>query len=97
MPSLFSVVILGPTGVGKSNLAIKLAKEFNGEIISVDSMQVYKYLNIGTAKPLKEEMGGSPHHLIDFLDPDVNFSAGDFKNLATELIKKILEKKKSLF
>lgn len=97
MSSTISIAIMGPTGVGKSKLAIKMAEEFNGEIISVDSMQIYKYLDIGTAKPEKDDLEKVKHHLIDFLDPNVVFSAGKFKELATNLIKNIVEKKKSLF
>lgn len=97
MSSIFSIAIMGPTGVGKSSLAIKLAEDFNGEIISVDSMQIYKYLNIGTAKPLVEELKRIPHYMIDIITPDRTFSAGEFKNRAIDLIKNILEKKKSLF
>ncbi|HOL56709.1 MAG TPA: isopentenyl transferase family protein [Spirochaetota bacterium] len=97
MSSLFCIAIMGPTGVGKSGLGIKLAEEFNGEIISVDSMQIYKYLDIGTAKPQKSELQNITHYLIDIVEPDKNFSAGQFKDLALQLINNILEKKKSLF
>ena len=62
------VVITGPTAVGKTKLSIELAKRIGGEIISADSMQVYKYMNIGTDKISSDKMGGVPHHLIDFLD-----------------------------
>ena len=64
------VVITGPTAVGKTKLSIELAKRIGGEIISADSMQVYKYMNIGTDKISRDKMEGVPHHLIDFLDPD---------------------------
>ncbi len=97
MSSFFSISIMGPTGVGKSNLALEIAEEFNGEIISVDSRQIYKYLDIGTAKPEKDDLKRIKHHLIDFLEPTATFSAGEFKRLAIELIKDILEKKKFLF
>ena len=61
------VVIVGPTASGKTRLSIEIAKRFNGEIISADSMQIYRHMNIGTAKPTEEERCGIPHHLMDFL------------------------------
>ena len=70
--------ILGPTGVGKSATAVEVAKRLNLEILSADSMQVYKDMNIGTAKVTKEEMRGIPHHMIDVVTPDVDFSAQDY-------------------
>ena len=70
------IVLTGPTAVGKSKLSIELAGKIGGEIISADSMQVYKYMNIGTDKIAKEKMGGIPHHLIDFLDPKEDFNVG---------------------
>ena len=70
--------ILGPTGVGKSATAVEVAKRLNLEILSADSMQVYKDMNIGTAKVTKEEMQGIPHHMIDVVTPDVDFSAQDY-------------------
>lgn len=83
------LIIAGPTAVGKSDLSVDLAKKLNGEIISVDSMQIYKYMDIGSAKISKEEMGGIPHYLIDFVDPSKEFSVAEFKELATEKIKDI--------
>ena len=83
------LIIAGPTAVGKSDLSVDLAKKLNGEIISVDSMQIYKYMDIGSAKISKEEMGGVPHYLIDFVDPSKEFSVAEFKDLATEKIKDI--------
>ena len=83
------LIIAGPTAVGKSDLSVDLAKKLNGEIISVDSMQIYKYMDIGSAKISKEEMGGIPHYLIDFVDPGKEFSVAEFKELATEKIKDI--------
>jgi tRNA dimethylallyltransferase len=82
------LVIGGPTASGKTGIALELSKHLNIEIISADSRQVYKYLDIGTAKPSKEELAKVPHHFIDFLEPNEYFSAGLFENLAE---KKILE------
>ncbi|MBE5660603.1 tRNA (adenosine(37)-N6)-dimethylallyltransferase MiaA [Staphylococcus sp. SS21] len=82
----FIVVIVGPTASGKTELSIELAKRIDGEIISGDSMQVYKHMDIGTAKVTPEEMDGVPHHLIDILNPDESFSAFAFKNLAETII-----------
>jgi tRNA dimethylallyltransferase len=84
-----AVFILGPTGTGKSNLAIAVAREFRGEVISADSMQVYRGFDIGTAKLSATEMGGIPHHLIDCCDPRETFSAGDFQKLAEQKIEEI--------
>lgn len=90
----FIVVIVGPTASGKTELSIELAKRIDGEIISGDSMQVYKYMDIGTAKVTPEEMDGVPHHLIDILNPDEAFSAFAFKNLAEALINDITSRGK---
>ena len=76
------LVILGPTASGKSSLAIKLAKKLHGEVVSADSRQVYKGLNIGTGKVTKKEMAGIPHHLLDVADPKKIFSVSEFKTLA---------------
>lgn len=86
------ITIVGPTGVGKTALAIRIAKEFNCEIISADSRQIYKYLNIGTAKPTIEERKEAVFHLIDFLEPDENYSCGDFARDAERLIAEISTK-----
>ena len=85
----FIIVIVGPTGVGKTELSIKLAKEINGEVISGDSMQVYKGMDIGTAKISVPEMEGITHHMLDILMPDETFSAYDFKTRAQQLISEI--------
>ncbi|PNZ12685.1 tRNA (adenosine(37)-N6)-dimethylallyltransferase MiaA [Staphylococcus simiae] len=85
----FIIAIVGPTASGKTELSIELAKRLNGEIISGDSMQVYKTMDIGTAKVTLEEMDGVPHHLIDILEPDDTFSAYDFKLRAEQLIEDI--------
>ena len=83
------IVLTGPTAVGKTSLSISLAKTIGGEIISADSMQVYKYMNIGTAKITEEEMCGVPHFLIDELEPDEEFNVTIFKNKVMEYIKEI--------
>ncbi|MEO0185942.1 MAG: tRNA (adenosine(37)-N6)-dimethylallyltransferase MiaA, partial [candidate division WOR-3 bacterium] len=88
------LTIIGPTAVGKTEIAIKIAEQFNGEIISADSRQVYKYLNIGTAKPTIEERKRVAFHLIDFLEPDQNYSCGQFARDAERLIEEILAKGK---
>lgn len=79
-------VLIGPTAIGKTALSIELAKQFDFEIISVDSMQVYRYMDIGTAKITKNEMSGIPHHLIDVVNPDESFDAGKFEELALAAI-----------
>lgn len=76
------IIIAGPTAIGKSAAAVRLAREIGGEVISADSMQAYRGMDIGTAKITKEEADKVPHHLIDILDPDEDFSAADFKALA---------------
>ncbi|GKX30132.1 tRNA dimethylallyltransferase [Vallitalea longa] len=85
------IVIAGPTAVGKTDLSVKLAKNINGEIISADSMQVYKHMDIGTAKVTQEETSGIRHHLIDILDPNEEFNINIFQNLAKESINKIVD------
>lgn len=72
------IIIAGPTATGKTALSVKLAKVFDGEVISADSVQIYKKLNIGSAKPSEEETNGVPHHMIDILEPDACFSVADF-------------------
>ncbi|MDE5412878.1 tRNA (adenosine(37)-N6)-dimethylallyltransferase MiaA [Alkalihalobacterium chitinilyticum] len=83
------VVIVGPTAVGKTKMGIELAKRFNGEIISGDSMQIYKEMDIGTAKVTIEEMDGIPHHLIDIKEPTEPFSVAEFKGYVQPLIKSL--------
>ena len=73
------IILAGPTAVGKTELSLKLAQRINGEIVSADSMQVYKRMDIGTAKPSREERGNVPHHLIDLVEPDRDFSVADYK------------------
>ncbi|MGL4606906.1 MAG: tRNA (adenosine(37)-N6)-dimethylallyltransferase MiaA [Eubacteriaceae bacterium] len=88
------LVLVGPTASGKTALSIALAEALNGEIISADSMQVYKHMNIGTAKIKKEEMKGIPHHLIDMISPNEEFSVADFKEMALFQIEDILSRGK---
>ncbi len=76
-------ILMGPTAVGKTKVSINIGKRLNGEIISADSMQIYKHMNIGTAKVSKQEMDGVPHHLINIIDPDEDFSVSNYKELAT--------------
>ena len=83
------IVLTGPTAVGKTSLSISLAKAVGGEIISADSMQVYKHMNIGTAKITEEEMCGVPHFLIDELEPDEEFNVTIFKNKVMKYIEEI--------
>ena len=88
------IVICGPTASGKTALSIKLAKKINGEIVSSDSMQIYKDMNIGTAKPTKEEMQDIKHYLIDFISPNQRYSVADYKNDAEKAIQEIIDKGK---
>ena len=88
------LAVVGPTASGKSALAIELAKRFNGEIICCDSMQIYKQMNIGTAKPNEEELNSAVHHLFDFADPKVSFSCADYIPLANDVVEDILSRGK---
>ncbi len=83
------VVICGPTGVGKTSAAVEMAEFFNGQIISADSMQIYKYMDIGTAKPTCEEQARIAHHMIDIVDPDEHFDAAMFAEIAGEKIRQL--------
>ena len=89
------IVICGPTASGKTALSIELAKKINGEIVSADSMQIYKDMDIGTAKPSKEEMQGIKHYLIDFVSPDERYSVADYKKDAKKAIREIIKKGKT--
>ena len=86
------IVLTGPTAVGKTKCSIELAKKIGGEIISADSMQVYRYMNIGTDKITKQEMDGVPHHLIDILDPTESFNVTMFQKFAKEAVEAILHR-----
>src|SRR3990170_213603 len=86
------IVIAGPTAIGKSDVAFELAKRLNTEIISADSMQVYRYFNIGTAKPSPERQKEIQHHLIDIVNPDEGFSAGDFNERAFKIAEELNRK-----
>lgn len=88
------LAVAGPTASGKTWLGVQLAKIYGGEVISADSMQIYKGMDIASAKPTKEEMQGIPHHLIDFLDRDISFSAADYVRLAKEKIAEVLSRGK---
>lgn len=88
------VVIVGPTAVGKTAFSIEVAEKLNGEVISGDSMQIYKHLDIGTAKVTPEEMGDTPHHLIDFKEVDEPYAVSDFQKDAGLLIDEIIQKNK---
>lgn len=92
-----AVALFGPTGVGKTALSLKLAEKNNAEIISVDSMQVYRYMDIGTAKILPNEQNGIVHHLIDVVNPDEPFTAGDFKRFSENKIIDIAKRGKTPF
>ena len=93
MPNIICVV--GPTASGKTALAVELAKEYNGEVISCDSMQLYKRMDIGTAKPTIDEMQGIPHHMIDICDPTEDFSVSRYCAMATPILEDILARGKT--
>ena len=88
------LAVVGPTASGKTWLGVQLAKIYGGEVISADSMQIYKGMDIASAKPTEEEKEGIPHHLMDFLDMDVTFSAADYVKLAKEKIDEVLSRGK---
>ena len=89
------IVICGPTASGKTSLSIELAKKINGEIVSCDSMQIYKEMNIGTAKVTKNEMQGIRHYVIDFVSPEDRYSVADYNRDAKKAIKEIIKKGKT--
>jgi len=88
------IVLVGPTGVGKTALAILLAQQLDAEIVSADSRQVYRYMDIGTAKPTAQELAIAPHHLIDIVDPDQEFGLATYQELAYTVIEQILERRR---
>jgi len=91
------IVIAGPTASGKSSLAVNLALYFGGEIISSDSMQVYRGMDVGTAKLSIQEKQGIVHHMIDVVDPDEDFNAALYRSLAEPIVKDIVQRKKLCF
>lgn len=90
------LAVVGPTASGKTALGVSLAEYFNGEVVSADSMQIYKGMSIATAKPTIEEMKGIPHHLIGFLDMNKSFSVADYVKIAGDSIKDIHKEANSL-
>lgn len=83
---MYGIVLCGPTGVGKTDLSIKLAKKINADIVSTDSMQVYKYMNIGTAKITEEETEGVKHHMLDIVKPNYKFTVGEYQKRADKVL-----------
>lgn len=90
------IILTGPTAVGKTDLSIKIAKDLNAEIISADSMQIYKYMDIGSAKVTQTEMQGVPHYMIDEVTPDISFSVSEFQSRSENYIKQIDQKGKHI-
>lgn len=88
------LVIIGPTASGKTRMAVELAQRHNGEVISADSMQIYRTMDIGTAKPTQEEMGGIPHHMIDVADPEEDFSVARYVEMAARCVDDVLARGK---
>ena len=88
------IVVAGPTAVGKTQYAIELAKALDGEIVSCDSMQLYKYMDIGSAKPTAEELAQAKHYLVDEIDPRQPFSVAEYQKMASAAIREIHEKGK---
>ena len=89
------ICVVGPTASGKTKLAVQLAKAYDGEVVSCDSMQIYKHMDIGTAKPTPEEMEGVRHHLIDIIEPGEDFSVGKYVQLADACVQDILSRGKT--
>lgn len=89
------VVITGPTASGKTALGVALAQRLGGEVVSADSMQIYRGMDIGTAKPTPEEMEGVPHHMIDCVEPGEDFSVGKYVQLADGCVQDILSRGKT--
>ena len=91
------IAIIGPTGSGKSDLAVRLAKSYDGEVINADSRQLYRFLDIGVAKPNISDRGGIPHHLFDIINPDRDFNLADYQKLAEGIIRSVQAQKKLPF
>lgn len=89
------ICVAGPTASGKTAFAVELAKQFNGEVVSCDSMQIYRKMNIGTAKPTYDEMQGIPHHMIDVADPQEDFSVSRYCAMATPIVDDIISRGKT--
>ncbi len=94
MDKIFTIVVVGPTASGKTSLGVELAKHFDGEVVSADSMQIYKEMQIATAKPTEDEMQGVLHHMIDFLSPDESYSVARYKDDAMKAITEIASRGK---
>lgn len=94
MEKIFVIALVGPTASGKTDLGIRLAEHYGGEIVSADSMQIYKNMSIATAKPTKEEMGSIKHHVLDFVDPTDSYSVARYKSDAEKAIAEIASKGK---
>ena len=88
------IAVIGPTASGKTSLAVKIAERFNGSVISADSMQIYKHMQIATAKPTREEMKNIRHYLIDFLEPSEAYSVGQYVSDAKQAVREILSEGK---
>lgn len=91
------ILLVGPTGVGKTRMALRMVSRFGGEIVSADSQQVYRGMDIGTAKPSREEQRQAPHHLIDVADPDEPFDVSRYCDLAREVVERLHRDKKNIF
>ena len=91
------ITIAGPTGAGKTGLAINLARRFNGEIIGADAMQIYRFMDIGTAKPTPDERAAIPHHMIDVVDPEEDFDAAAYADLAHAIIRQVSDRGRTVF
>ncbi len=91
------ILVVGPTGSGKTTLAIDLARRFNGEIVGADSMQIYRRMDIGTAKPTAAEQAAAPHHMIDIVDPDEAFDAAAYAAMADEVVRRTSDRGRVAF
>src|SRR6187399_2369660 len=88
------IVIVGPTASGKSDLALSIAEAFNGEIVNYDSVQIFRHMNIGSAKPSLEERRRVPHHMVDIREPDEEFNAGDYQREARAVLEDLRERRR---